>query len=107
LIEESINGPSAVMRKHYFSKEYGARLSNMISDTTNEVDTQKLDKLVDELTYELIAEGLYQPFGPIPLLGYLFAKEKEVTNIRLILVGKDNQIDEQILRERMRPIYGS
>ena len=71
------------------------------------VTTQKLDKLVDELTYELIAEGLYQPFGPIPLLGYLFAKEKEVTNIRLILVGKDNQIDEQILRERMRPIYGS
>lgn len=107
LIEESINGPSAVMRKHYFSKEYGMRLSNMISDTTNEVDTQKLDKLVDELTYELIAEGLYQPFGPIPLLGYLFAKEKEVTNIRLILVGKDNQIEEQILRERMRPIYGS
>ena len=95
------------MRKHSFIIEYGARLSNMISDTTNEVDTQKLDKLVDELTYELIAEGLYQPFGPIPLLGYLFAKEKEVTNIRLILVGKDNQIEEQILRERMRPIYGS
>jgi V/A-type H+-transporting ATPase subunit C len=107
LIEESINGPSAVMRKHYFSKEYGTRLSNMISETTNEVDTQKLDKLVDELTYELVAEGLYQPFGPIPLLGYLFAKEKEVTNIRLILVGKDNQIEEQILRERMRPVYGS
>lgn len=107
LIEESINGPSAVMRKYYFSKAYGTRLSNMISETTNEVDTQKLDKLVDELTFELVAEGLYQPFGPIPLLGYLFAKEKEVTNIRLILVGKDNQIDEQILRERMRPVYGS
>ena len=107
LIEESINGPSAVMRKYYFSKTYGTRLSNMISETTNEVDTQKLDKLVDELTYELVAEGLYQPFGPIPLLGYLFAKEKEVTNIRLILVGKDNQIEEQILRERMRPVYGS
>lgn len=107
LIEESINGPSAVMRKHYFSKAYGTRLSNMVSETTNEVDTQKLDKLVDELTYELVAEGLYQPFGPIPLLGYLFAKEKEVTNLRLILVGKDNQIDEQILRERMRPVYGS
>lgn len=107
LIEESINGPSAVMRKYYFSKEYGMRLSNMISEATNEVDTQKLDKLVDELTYELVAEGLYQPFGPIPLLGYLFAKEKEITNVRLILVGKDNQIEEQILRERMRPVYGS
>jgi len=107
LIEESINGPSAVMRKYYFGKAYGTRLANMVSETSNEVDTQKLDKLVDELTYELVAEGLYQPFGPLPLLGYLFAKEKEVTNIRLILVGKDNQIEEQILRERMRPVYGS
>ncbi|WP_319470746.1 V-type ATPase subunit [uncultured Trichococcus sp.] len=107
LIEESINGASAVMRKHYFSKPYGEKLLNLVSDKTDEVDTQKLDSLVDEYTYELVAEGLYQPFGPVPLLGYLFAKEKEVTNIRLILIGKDNQIDEAILRERMRPVYGS
>jgi V/A-type H+-transporting ATPase subunit C len=107
LIEESVNGPSAVMRKYYSSKTYGTRLANLVSETTNEVDTQKLDKLVDELTNELVAEGLYRPFGPLPLLGYLFAKEKEITNIRLILVGKDNQIEEEILRERMRPVYGS
>ena len=52
-------------------------------------------------------ESKYQAFGPMPVVAYIFAIEKEITNLRLILVGKDNQIEEDTLRERMRPIYGS
>lgn len=107
LIEEARNGSASVVRKFYMGKAYSSRLSDLISDSSNEIDALQLDKLMDVLTYEQVAEGLYRPFGPLPLLGYLFAKEKEVTNIRLILVGKDNQISEGILRERMRPVYGS
>ncbi|CZQ82616.1 atpase v0 complex c/d subunit [Trichococcus palustris] len=107
LIEEAKNGSAAVIRKYFMGKTYSSRLADLISDSSNEIDALQLDKLMDALTYEQVAAGLYQPFGPLPLLGYLFAKEKEVTNIRLILVGKDNQISEEILRERMRPVYGS
>ena len=48
-------------------------------------------------------------FHPLlmPLLGYVYAKETEVTNLRLLLVGKDNAINEDILRERVRQVYGS
>ncbi len=84
---------------------YGSKLEVVIED--NKINTLKLDKIMDELISEIVSEGIYQAFGPMPLLGYIYAKETEITNLRLLLVGKDNQIDETILRERMRTIYGA
>lgn len=52
-----------------------------------------------------LEQASLQPFGYLPALAYIYHKEMEVKNLRLILTGKDNGIDEAILRERMRPIY--
>lgn len=105
LIDDSINGAVSVLKKYYSSKVYGSKLEVVIED--NKINTLKLDKIMDELISEIVSEGIYQAFGPMPLLGYIYAKETEITNLRLVLVGKDNQIDETILRERMRTIYGA
>lgn len=105
LIDDSINGAVSVLKKYYSSKVYGSKLEVVIED--NKINTLKLDKIMDELISEIVSEGIYQAFGPMPLLGYIYAKETEITNLRLLLVGKDNQIDETILRERMRTIYGA
>ena len=101
-----MNGAVAVLRKLYGGKSYGSQLERVIVDN-NRIDTLKLDKLMEDLIHDIVSEGLYQPFGPLPMLGFIYAKETEVTNLRLILVGKDNQIEEQILRERVREVYGS
>lgn len=106
IIDESMNGAVAVLRKLYGGKSYGSQLERVIVDN-NRIDTLKLDKLMEDLIHDIVSEGLYQPFGPLPMLGFIYAKETEVTNLRLILVGKDNQIEEQILRERVREVYGS
>lgn len=106
IIDESINGPVAVIRKLYAGKSYSHRLESAITDNDT-VDTLTLDKLMNDLIHEVVSSGLYQAFGPLPLLGYLYAKEAEITNLRLLLVGKDNEINEEILRERVRQIYGS
>jgi V/A-type H+-transporting ATPase subunit C len=45
-------------------------------------------------------------FGPMPILAYIYAKENEVKNLRLILVGKENNLPIKEIRERMRIIYG-
>lgn len=107
IIEESANGAVSVLEKLYFGKSYGQRLSTIIKDSGNSIDTLQLDQIMNDIIHEAVVEGLYQPFGPMPLLGYLYAKETEVTNLRLILVGKDNGIPQETLRERVRKIYGS
>lgn len=106
IIEESVNGAVSVLRKYYAGKSYGSRLEMVIEDD-NRINTLKLDKLVDDIVHDIVSEGIYQPFGPMPLLGYIYAKETEVTNLRLLLVGKDNHISEDKLRERVRHVYGS
>lgn len=106
IIDELINGPVVLLRKLYSGKPYGSQLESVIIDN-KEIDTLQLDKLMDDLIHEVVSEGLYQPFGPMPVLGYLYAKETEVTNLRLLLVGKDNDIEEGTLRERVRQVYGS
>lgn len=106
MIDESINGPVAVIKKLYGGQTYSSELEKVISDN-NTVQTLKLDKLQADLIHDVVSSGLYEAFGPMPLLGYLYAKETEVTNLRLLLVGKDNGINEDILRERVRQVYGS
>ena len=106
MIDESINGPVAVIKKLYGGQTYSSELDKVISDN-NTVQTLKLDKLQADLIHDVVSSGLYEAFGPMALLGYLYAKETEVTNLRLLLVGKDNGINEDILRERVRQVYGS
>lgn len=106
IIDEAINGPAAVIRKLYNGQFYSLELEKIITDNST-VNTLKLDKLMADLIHDVVSSGLYEAFGPMPLIGYLYAKETEVTNLRLVLVGKDNEISEEILRERVRQVYGS
>lgn len=106
MIDESINGPVAVIRNLYSGQTYSSELEKAVTDN-NTVQTLQLDKLKDDLIHDVVSSGLYEAFGPMPVLGYLYAKETEVTNLRLLLVGKDNGINEDILRERVRQVYGS
>lgn len=107
IIEAADQGAINVLNTLYRDQPYSSRLDTILAESKDTINSLRLDKLIDEIVHELMEEGMYQAFGPMPVMAYMFAKEKEITNIRLILVGKDNQIDEQILRERMRPIYGS
>ncbi|UJF14951.1 V-type ATPase subunit [Jeotgalibaca sp. MA1X17-3] len=106
IIDESVNGPVTVLKKLYAEKSYGDLLETVIEED-NTINTLKLDMLVDTITHNIVSEGIYQPFGPLALLGYIYAKEIEVTNLRLLLVGKDNGIAEEELRKRVRHVYGS
>ena len=45
------------------------------------------------------------PFGVEPFLAYIYAKETEIKIIRIIMVGKLNNIAAEVIRERLRDIY--
>ena len=106
IIDAADQGKGA-LSELYLGQPYAKDLDAILADSKSEINPMMLDRVIEEIIDELMDEGKYQAFGPMPVVAYIFAIEKEITNIRLILVGKDNQIDEEFLRERMRPIYGS
>lgn len=65
----------------------------------------RFEKLSDDFLFNIAKKGKYVAFGIEPLVGYLMAKENEVKIIRMIMVGKMNEIPNELIRERLRDVY--
>ncbi len=65
----------------------------------------RLEKLADDFITDYLEGEKSSPFGPEPLIGYLWAKQIEIKNIRLIMVGKINGLPVEAIRERLRNVY--
>ncbi|MBS3985981.1 MAG: V-type ATP synthase subunit C [Selenomonadales bacterium] len=64
-----------------------------------------LEKLSDGFLTELSRKARFQAFGPEPIINYILAKENEVRNIRIIMIGKLNGVPNEEIRERLREGY--
>ncbi|MCO8286535.1 V-type ATP synthase subunit C [Tetragenococcus halophilus] len=82
---------------------------DLLVDSYDQIMEEKkltqLDLNRDNFLMRRLKEEKMVPFGPQAILGYLFAKEVEVRNLRMILVGKINKIPEETLRSRVRESY--
>ncbi|MEG0250688.1 MAG: V-type ATP synthase subunit C [Peptostreptococcus sp.] len=63
-----------------------------------------VDNEKDVYLRRLNSDSRFISFGPEPIFAYLVAKEKEISIVRLILVGKLNNIPSTKLRERLGDI---
>ncbi|HEX30202.1 TPA: V-type ATP synthase subunit C, partial [Candidatus Poribacteria bacterium] len=54
---------------------------------------------------DYIRPAKYVAFGIEPLIAYLIAKEHEVKLIRIIMIGKINQLSMDSISERLREPY--
>lgn len=70
---------------------------------TNSVSV--LEKLADNYIMSIMKAAKIIPFGVEPFLAYIYAKETEIKIIRIIMVGKLNNIAAEVIRERLRDIY--
>lgn len=61
-----------------------------------------LEKILDEYLMGFIKKSRYIAMGVEPVIAWLFYKEAEIRNVRLILTGKINGISHKIIRERLR-----
>ena len=86
-------------------KDYGKVIEEGISNYVKTKSLTKFEKLSDDYIFELAKKGKYVAFGIEPLVGYLMAKENEVKIIRMIMVGKINEIPNELIRERLRDVY--
>ncbi len=95
----------------------GGRLKKELfkQDTTNiekkilffypKLELANLEKSMDNLLINYARKAKTYSFGIEPLLAYLFAREEELKNIKLILLGKLNNINPSIIKENLRETY--
>lgn len=68
-------------------------------------DISGVEKILDDYLLEFVRKSKFVAMGVEPVIAYLFYKETEIRNIRLILTGKINKISNDIIRERLRVGY--
>ena len=64
------------------------------------------EKWCDDAMMERLRAEKTKNFGLEPIIAYMLAVESEMKQVRLILTGKRNLLDENLIRERMRELYG-
>lgn len=84
---------------------YSDFIKSGIDHYTKTGSVSLLEKLVDNFIMDMMKNAKIIPFGVEPLLAYIYAKETEIKIIRIIMVGKLNNISSEVVRERLRDIY--
>lgn len=64
-----------------------------------------LDKELDDYLMEYLRSAKIITTGLAPIIGYINAKENEIKNIRIVLVGKINNVDSDSIKRRLRKNY--
>lgn len=84
---------------------YGDLIKEGIEGFKETNSASLLEKLSDNYIMDLMKGAKLVTFGPDRLLSYIYAKETEIKIIRIIMVGKLNNITEEVIRERLRESY--
>ncbi len=63
------------------------------------------EKWCDDQVMDLIKEQKRNPFTIGPLFAYVLARQNEISTVRIILSGKLNELDDGMIRERLRDMY--
>ena len=85
--------------------EYSKVLSSILEEYTSSGNISSLDALYDNYIMNHAKDAKRVNFGPEPLIAYIIAKETEIKVIRIIMVGKINKVNTEIIRERLRDLY--
>lgn len=76
------------------------------SMTAKNFTARQLENIAEMYLHQYMADARLSGAGPIHIIRYLYGREMEVKNLRLILTGRANDLSMEGVRERMRPIYG-
>ncbi|MDR5587693.1 MULTISPECIES: V-type ATP synthase subunit C [Clostridium] len=85
--------------------DYNDLIKSGIEYYTKTGSVSLLEKLVDNYIMDMMKDAKIIPFGVEPLVAYIYAKETEIKIIRIVMVGKLNNISAEVIRERLRDIY--
>jgi len=84
---------------------YGEIVIEAIRRWADENSLSTFEKLADNYLVNYLKPAKYIVFGIEPLIAYLLAKEHEIKLIRIIMIGKINDVPTDIINERLRDTY--
>ncbi|MDD3839532.1 MAG: V-type ATP synthase subunit C [Clostridia bacterium] len=87
------------------TSDYGKVVSDGVEQLVKKSTLTDLEKYVDDYLIDYVKRRKGTAFGIEPLVGYILARENEIKNIRIIMVGKINELPEDVIRERLRDTY--
>jgi V/A-type H+-transporting ATPase subunit C len=65
----------------------------------------RLERKVDDYLIGFIKQSKYITFGPEPILAYYLAKQNEIKLIRLVIIGRLNNLPKEEILERLNDTY--
>ncbi len=71
----------------------------------NKDGISEIEKILDDYITLYLKESKYVVMGVLPVIGYLFFKETEIKNARLIITGVKNNVPRETIKERLRLGY--
>lgn len=93
------------VHKHYRIIDYTYNLGEAIQKTVRENSFLYLEKAINDFLIQVLKPAKYLVFGPEPVLAYYFAKVNEINLIRMIILGKLNNVSSDLLKERANSVY--
>ena len=97
--------PIENMVAKFSSSKYGEVVRLGLEEYLKTGKLSALEKFSENYVMKTLKEAKYVTFGPEPIFAYIAAKETEIKIIRIIMVGKLNNVDTAVIRERVREVY--
>jgi V/A-type H+-transporting ATPase subunit C len=97
--------PIENMAAKFTSSKYGEIVRLGLEEYMKNGKLSVLEKSSENYIMKNLKTAKYVTFGPEPIFGYIAAKETEIKIIRIIMVGKLNNVDTAVIRERVRDVY--
>ncbi len=89
-----------------FSKtDYEALVSEGIKYWQDNKSLTRIEILKDNYLLDLLKIGKYTSFGLESIIGYIYAKENDIKNIRIILNAKKYLLSKNIIKNNVRDTY--
>ncbi|MGI6688547.1 MAG: V-type ATPase subunit [Christensenellales bacterium] len=93
-------------RLPYLLNRYGSGVQNaLIKAMADAKALPSLEKAADDYLLDLFRPYRNEPFSIEVLVGHLLALERETAAVRLILAGKLNGFEPELIKERLREAY--
>ena len=69
------------------------------------VSISAFEKWCDDFQIKSLKPQKWEPFTIGPLVAYILARQNEIKAVRMILSAKQNDLDIQMIKERLREMY--
>ncbi len=101
MLARCVDEPKEAIIQSFSSSKY----SNLVSQALSDGDAADFEVACGDYIIEYMRAAKRVTFGAEPLVAYIFAKENEIKQLRIIMVGKTNNLDSELIKRRLNIAY--